>query len=276
MTPLFTELSLDDSGRIVKELETQGIVYEFSPGGTTVLVPKPQVTRLRMKLAETDLPQGSSVGYEFFDKFYTLGTSSFVQNENYLRALERELAYTIRSIDRVAAARVHLEIPERQLFARDKKDPSAAIVLKLHGTLDTSQVLAIRYFVASAVRSLKPEQISIVTEHGQLLADGSGIETDSVTSGLDDRHAAFEKRLKEQVESIISSVVGPGRPRVHASAEVDYSRIQQPSEPFDPESRFARSIQIYEENSRTGGGDESVSVGNEVPGGSADMPRKLP
>jgi flagellar M-ring protein FliF len=267
MAPLFTELSLDDSARIVKELESQGIVYEMRGEGSTLLVPKPQVTRLRMKLAENGLPRGGSIGYEIFDKSDALGTTSFVQNVNHLRALEGELARTIRSIDRVAAARVHLVIPERQLFARDKQDPSAAIVLKLRGSLDASQIRAVRHLVASAVRGLKPERVSIVNEQGQLLADGSGNEGDAVSSGMDDRHASFEKRLKEQVESIISSVVGPGRARVQVSAEVDYSRIQQTSDTYDPESRVVRSTQTREESSGTAVNEDGVSVGNEIPGG---------
>ncbi len=270
MAPLFTELTLDDSGRIVKELDTQGIPYELRGDGATVLVPKTQVTRLRMRLAETGLPRGGSVGYEIFDKSDTLGTTSFVQNVNHLRALEGELARTIRSLDRVAAARVHLVVPERQLFARDKQEPSAAIVLKLRGALDASQVRAIRHLAASAVKGLKPERISIVNEQGQLLADGAGDEGNAVASGLDDRHAAFERKLREQIESIVISVVGPGHARVQVSAEVDYSRIQQTSDIFDPESKVVRSTQTREESALTGGNDDGgVSVGNEVPGGNA-------
>ena len=266
MAPLFTELALDDSSRIVKELDTQGIPYELRGDGSTVLVPKNHVTRLRMRLAETGLPRGGSVGYEIFDKSDALGTTSFVQNVNHLRALEGELARTIRSLDRVATARVHLVVPERQLFARDKQEPSAAIVLRLRGALDASQVRAIRHLAASAVKGLKAERVSIVNEQGQLLANGSGEEGNALASGLDDRHAAFERKLKEQIESIVTSVVGPGRARVQVSAEVDYSRIQQTSDIYDPESRVVRSTQTREESSAAGGGnDEGVSVGNEVP-----------
>jgi flagellar M-ring protein FliF len=229
------------------------------------MVPKADVTRLRMKLAETGMPRGGSVGYEIFDKSDTLGTTSFVQNVNHLRALEGELARTIRSIDRVSSARVHLVIPERQLFARDKQDPSAAIVLKLRGSLDASQVRAIRHLTASAVRGLKPERISIVDERGKLLADGSGNEADPVANGLDDRHAAFEKRIRDQVESIVSNIVGPGRARVQVAAEIDYSRIQQTSDTFDPDSKVARSTQTREESSGTMTTEQGVTVGNEVP-----------
>lgn len=273
MAPLFTELSLDDSAKIAKELDAQGINFELRADGSTILVPKPDVTRLRMKLAESGMPRGGSVGYEIFDKSDALGTTSFVQNVNHLRALEGELSRTIRSIDRVANARVHLVIPERQLFARDKQEPSAAIVLKLRGSLDQSQVRAIRHLIASAVRGLKPEKISIVDESGKLLADGSGDEGDPVASGLDDRHAAYEKRLKDQIESIISNVVGPGRARVQVSAEVDYSRIQQTSDTYDPESKVARSTQSREETSGTATNDQGVTAANEIPNATARGPQ---
>ena len=138
MTPLFTDLSVEDSSAIVKDLERQGIPYEMRNDGAVVLVPKDQVTRLRMKLAEGGLPKGGGVGYEIFDKSDALGATSFVQNINHLRALEGELARTIRGIDRVQAARVHLVLPERPLFSRDKAEPSASIVLKVRGALEAA------------------------------------------------------------------------------------------------------------------------------------------
>src|SRR3954465_3999863 len=112
MTPLFTELSLEDSTAIVKDLERQGVVFEMRNDGATIMVPKDKVTRLRMKLAEGGLPKGGGIGYEIFDKSDALGATSFVQNINHLRALEGELARTIRAIDRVQSARVHLVLPE--------------------------------------------------------------------------------------------------------------------------------------------------------------------
>ena len=269
MAPLFTELSFEDSSRIVKELESQGVVYELRSEGATIMVPKAQVARARMRLAETGLPRGGAVGYEIFDKSDTLGTTSFVQNVNHLRALEGELARTIRSLDRVSAARVHLVIPERQLFARDRQDPSAAIVLRVRSSLEPQQVRAIRHLVASAVRGLKPQRVSIVDEQGRLLADGVSNDAGGIAEGLDERHTVFEQRLKQQIESIISSVVGPGRARVQVSAELDYSRIQQTSDTFDPESKVIRSTQSREEAAQSGEAqrEEGVSVANELPGG---------
>ena len=138
------------------------------------MVPKDKVTRLRMKLAEGGLPKGGGVGYEIFDKSDALGTTSFVQNINHLRALEGELARTIRAIDRIQAARVHLVLPERPLFSRETPEPSASIVVRVRGALEPQQIRAIRHLVASAVNGLKPQRVSIVDEAGQLLADGAG------------------------------------------------------------------------------------------------------
>ncbi|MBX3549744.1 MAG: flagellar M-ring protein FliF [Xanthobacteraceae bacterium] len=267
MAPLFTELTLDDSGRIVRELETQGIQYEIKNDGATIMVPKDKIARTRMRLAETGLPRGGNVGYEIFDRTDTLGTTSFVQNVNRVRALEGELARTIRSIDRIAAARVHLVIPERQLFSRDQQEPSASIVLQVRGSLEMSQVRAIRHLVASAVRGLKAERISIVDERGQLLADGSS-ETTSGITGMDERNTAYERKMKEQIEAIVTSVVGANRARVTVSAELDYTRVQQTSDSFDPESRVVRSTQTREEQSTTAStqNNDGVTVANEIPG----------
>jgi flagellar M-ring protein FliF len=273
MVPLFTELAIDDSASIVKELERQGVPYEIKNQGAIVLVPKDQVTRLRMKLAEGGLPKGGGVGYEIFDKSDALGTTSFVQNINHLRALEGELARTIRAIDRVQAARVHLVLPERALFSRDRPDPSASIVLKVRGTLEPQQVRAIRHLVASAVNGLKPQRVSVVDETGQLLADGSSGD-DAGGASADERKVAFERRLRQQVESIITSVVGPGRARVQLAADFDFNRITQTSDRFDPQGRVVRSSQTREETSANANNATTgaVSVGNELPGANARSP----
>ncbi|HVY00295.1 MAG TPA: flagellar basal-body MS-ring/collar protein FliF [Pseudorhodoplanes sp.] len=264
MTTLFTDLPVEDSNAIIKDLERQNIAFEIRNDGATIMVPKDQVMRLRMKLAESGLPKGGGVGYEIFDKSDALGATSFVQNINHLRALEGELSRTIRAIDRVQAARVHLVLPERPLFSRDKIEPSASIVLKVRGALETSQVRAIRHLVASAVNGLKPQRVSVVDENGRLLADGSAEDGVGVTA--DERQIAYERRLREQVESIVSSVVGPGRARVQLTAQFDFNRITQTSDRFDPEGRVVRSSQTREETSAADSREGQVSVGNELPG----------
>jgi len=270
MTPLFTDLSLEDSSTIVKELDREGITYELRNDGNIIMVPADRVTRLRMTLAENGLPKGGGVGYEIFDKSDALGTTSFVQNINNLRALEGELARTIRALDRVQDARVHLVMPDRPLFSRDKIDPSASIVLKVRGSLEPSQVRAIRHLVATAVTGLQPQRISIVDEQGQLLADGAGDEASGSDVSSDERQASFEKHLREQVESIVTSVVGPGHSRVQVNADFDFNRITQTSDKFDPDGRVVRSSQTREETSASnGGGSNQVTVGNELPGANA-------
>jgi flagellar M-ring protein FliF len=267
MVPLFTDLSVEDSSAIIKDLERQAIPFEIKSEGTIVLVPKDRVTRLRMKLAEGGLPKGGGVGYEIFDKSDALGATSFVQNINHLRALEGELARTIRAIDRVQSARVHLVLPERVLFSRDKAEPSASIVLKVRGALEPQQVRAVRHLVASAVNGLKPQRVSVVDETGRLLADGSADDTVVGGASAEERKLAFERRLREQVESIVTSVVGPGRARVQLTADFDFNRITQTSDKFDPEGRVVRSSQTREEIlPGNDSGSAPVSVGNELPG----------
>jgi flagellar M-ring protein FliF len=219
-----------------------------------------------MKLAEGGLPKGGGIGYEIFDKTDTLGTTSFVQNINQLRAMEGELSRTIRAIDRVQAARVHLVIPERPLFSRDKVEPSASIVLRVRGTLESQQVNAIRHLVASAVNGMKPQRVSIVDEAGRLLADGAGDDSITGSVSADERRAAFEKRLRDQVESIVSSVVGSGRARVQLSADFDFNRVTQTQDRYDPEGRVLRSSQTREESTGADGREGQVSVANELPG----------
>jgi flagellar M-ring protein FliF len=272
MTTLFTDLSLEDSSAVIKDLERQAIPFEIRNDGAIIMVPKDKVTRLRMKLAEGGLPKGGGVGYEIFDKSDALGTTSFVQNINHLRALEGELARTIRAIDRVQAARVHLVLPERPLFARETPEPSASIVVRVRGSLEPQQIRAIRHLVASAVNGLKPQRVSIVDEAGQLLADGAGGEQDNTVA--DERRGAFEKRLRNEVEGIVSSVVGSGRARVQLSADFDYNKVTQTSDKFDPEGRVLRSSQTREESSATAENNGQVTVGNELPGnqGNATTP----
>jgi flagellar M-ring protein FliF len=268
MVPLFTDLSVEDSSAIIKDLERQAIPYEIKNEGAIVMAPKENVARLRMKLAEGGLPKGGGVGYEIFDKSDALGATSFIQNINHLRALEGELARTIRGIDRVQAARVHLVLPDRPLFARDKAEATASIVLKVRGTLENQQVRAIRHLVATAVNGMKPERVSVIDETGKLLADGASQNDAQGGAGTDERKSAYENRLRQQVEAIVSSIVGPGRARVQLNADFDVNRITQTSDKFDPDGKVLRSSQTREEQSSTSDGKEGgpVSASTELPG----------
>jgi len=272
MVPLFTDLSVEDSSAIIKDLERQAIAYQMKNDGAIIMVPKDNVARLRMKLAEGGLPKGGGVGYEIFDKSDALGATSFIQNINHLRALEGELARTIRGLDRVTAARVHLVLPERPLFSRDKVEASASIVLKVRGSLEPQQVRAIRHLVATAVNGMKPERVSVIDESGRLLADGAAQDNALGGVSADERKAGYESRLRAQVEAIVSSVVGPGKARVQLNADFDLNRITQTSDKFDPDGRVVRSSQTREEQSNSQDGKEGgpVSVAGELPGSNRD------
>lgn len=266
MGVLYSDLPMEDSSSIIRELDTRSVKYEMKDDGRTILAPKADIARLRMDLAGKGMPTGGGVGYEIFDKGDAFSSTSFVQNVNALRALEGELSRTIRTLARVQSARVHLALPERKLFEREREKARASIALKVSGELDASQVRAIRHLVASAVEGLKPENISIVDERGQLLADGSQGESAGAAQ-LDEKQQAYQRRVKTQVEDIVASIVGQGRTRVQVSAEIDPNRIQQTSETFDPESRVVRSTQTRSESAATTEAKEGqVSVGNELPG----------
>ena len=171
MALLYADLDVQDSGQIVSRLEQMEVSYKLARDGSQIHVPSDQVGRMRVAMAEDGLPSGGSIGYEIFDRSEGLGTTKFVQNVNHLRALEGELSRTIRSIARVKQARVHLVLPERRLFTRDRQEPTASIMIITQGAqrLEKRQVLAIQHLVAAAVPGLKPAMISIVDNKGALL-----------------------------------------------------------------------------------------------------------
>ena len=267
MGVLYSDLSLQDASAIVRELESRGIPFQTRGDGQTILAPRNELARIRMDMAGQGIPVGGGVGYEIFDQGDTFSATSFVQNINHLRALEGELSRTIGSLQRVEAARVHLAIPERRLFERDREQPRASIVLKLRGDLEASNVRAIRHLVASAIEGMRPERISIVDERGRLLADGAG-DAEGMAGGLaaDERRTATERRLQRQIEDIVAGVVGQQRARVQVAAEFDHNRVESRSETFDPDGRVIRSTQSRNETATSSSNDGQVTVGNELPG----------
>lgn len=270
MAPLYSGLTFDDSSAIVNELQSLNIEFELRGEGETILVPRDQITQTRMNLAESGLPNHGQVGYEIFDEQNTLGATSFVQNINQVRALEGELARTITSLGRIKTARVHLVLPERELFRRERKDPTASIVLSARGELSASEIRAIQHLVASAIEGLSPNRVSIVDDAGRLLASGAGNndEMTALSGEMAERTISIENRLRTRIEDMLVNVVGPGRVRVQVSAEVDLNRSTRTSETFDPEGQVVRSSQIRElDNQANGAGQQgAVSVSTELPG----------
>jgi flagellar M-ring protein FliF len=274
MALLFGDLALEDSSRIVDKLEQMKVPFELRAAGAQVYVPEDQALRLRLAMAEEGIPAGGSLGYELFDRADSLGATSFVQNLNHLRALEGELARTIRTIDRVQLARVHLVLPKRELFARDQRPASASIILKMKGSsrLSSGQVQAIQHLVAAAVPDLDPGRVSIVDDRGSLLSraeDGEG----ALAANLADRRSAFETRLKSAVERLLEQSVGAGAVRAEVSAELNFDRVTTNQETYDPDSQVARSTQTREESSAStdADGEQTVSVANNLPEAKAEQ-----
>jgi flagellar M-ring protein FliF len=271
---LYSDLDLRDSGQIVQKLESLNVPYQIRGDGAQVLVPTDQVARLRMAMAEQGLPHGGSVGYEIFDKSDAFGTSSFVQNVNHVRALEGELARTIGSISLVQSARVHLVLPRREMFSRERQEPSASIVVKLRGAerLGKRQVAAIQHLVASAIPDLKAQRVSVVDSDGNLLARGDSDGNEAFSNaGAEEMRVNYENRLARNVEDLVERSVGPGKARVDVHVDMDFDRITTNSESFDPNGQVVRSTQTVSENSDSGEPAEpSVTVANNLPNAQAN------
>lgn len=276
MALLYGDLDFDDSSEVVTKLDSMGVIYELSADSTRILVADSEVQRLRLALAQEGLPRGGSVGYEIFDRSDGFGTSSSVLDINRLRALEGELVRTIRTITSIKAARVHLVMPKRELFSRDRQEPSASIVIKLRGNLSLSknQVSAIQHLVAAAVPDLQPDRVSVIDDRGNLLARGmsddeSGAPTASNTEEL---QRAYEDRLSNMIEELVGRTLGADKVRAEVTAEMDFDRITSTAEIYDPDGQVIRSTQNVEEanSDSDGGGQSPVSVGQNLPSVNAE------
>ncbi len=268
MALLYADLDTQDSGQIASHLDGMKQPYQVSPDGSQIYVAAEQVGRLRVAMAEQGLPSGGSIGYEIFDRSEGLGTTNFVQSINHLRALEGELSRTIRSIARVKQARVHLVLPQRQLFTRDRQEPSASIVLVMNAAqVDPQKVRAIQHLVAAAVPGLKPKNISVVDDTGNLLARGDGEGgVDQLASNAEELRIKYETRMVRTIEDLLSRSLGPGNVRAQVAAEMDFDRITENTESYDPDGQVVRSTQTVEEQSdETEGGAGAVTVGNNLP-----------
>ena len=271
-TLLYGDLAMRDSSGIVGQLDAMGVPYRIGGDGSRVLVPSDQVLRLRLALAEQGLPSGGSVGYEVFDEADSLGTTRFVQNVNLVRALEGELARTIGSLARVGAARVHLVLPQRELFEREHEQPSASVFLRMQGAsrLSQNQSAAIQHLVAAAVRGLLPERVAIVDDRGNLLASGveQGSDIGASAARADEFRRAYEAQVKQALERLLERSLGMGKVRAEVAAEINLDRTATNAEVYDPDGQVVRSTQSVDEQAveSEGAGTESVSVANNLPG----------
>ncbi len=272
LSPIYTDLTLDDSAKIVSELEKLNVPYELRGNGSQILVPSDQMLRLRLSLAQQGLPSGGSiVGYEIFDRSETMGTSSFVMSVNMMRAMEGELARTISSLSQVESSRVKIVIPKQEIFNRDKQESTASVVLKLRGISELSkeQISSITHLVASSVPGLKPSKVTLIDTRGRLLAGGTGDNSDMSTTAAtaDEYRITYENRLKSTLESLLEKSVGNGKVKVTVNADIDFDRVVTNSETYDPNGQVARSIQTGEEKEQASEkeGKENTTVANNLP-----------
>jgi flagellar M-ring protein FliF len=269
MVMLYGNLDPADSGQIAAKLESQQIPYELKAGGTQIFVPNEDAPRLRLSLNQEGLTGSGTIGYELFDDANALGTTSFVQRINQVRALEGELSRTIKSIDNVKNARVHIVLPQRELFSRDSKEPSASIVLKLSGRFSKAQVQAVQNLVASSVPGLTTARISIVDDKGNLLARGDASEGDGTATpaDADELRNTYETRMAHTIEELIERSVGFGKVRAEVNADMDFDRIVTNSEIYDPNGQVVRSTQTVEEgaNSTESDNASAITVADNLP-----------
>lgn len=266
MSLLYGGLDSTDSAAIAAKLEEQQTPFEVKGDGGQIYVPADQVGRLRLVMAGEGLPNGGTVGYEIFDRPDALGTTNFVQQINQLRALEGELARTIRALRQVKGARVHLVMPKRELFSRDRAEPSATVVVTLQGNLEKEQVAAIQHLVASSVPGLKTSGVSLIDDKGRLLARG-GSEGELTQLNAEEMRRAYELRMIQAIEEMLSRTLGPGKVRAEVTAELDFNQVTTNTETFDPEGQVVRSTQTVEENEQSQEREpqNNVTVANNVP-----------
>ena len=272
---LYSNLDLKEASQITAALDQSGVKYEVKGDGSTIMVNRDQVASTRLMLSAKGLPTSGSVGYEIFDNAPALGQTDFVQNLNRQRALEGELARTIRSIRGVSAARVHLVLPKHQLFEEEAESPSASIMVAVSGHgLTAEQVRAIRNLTAGAVPNLKPDRVTLVDESGELLAGGDGGSDGIQGAAGTAQRSELEEKIRKTVKDIVEGVVGPGKARVQVSADLDLNRVTLQEEKYDPDGQVVRSTQTAQENANETKPNVSgaVSATQNIPGGQATPP----
>ena len=253
---LFSNLSTEDAGKIIARLEEKKIFYKISSSGDSILVPAENVSKLRLELASSGLPQSGGVGFEIFDK-KSFGVTDFVQQVNYQRALQGELSRTINSLDEIQQSRVHIVVPRKSLFIENQAKPEVSVVLKLKPgvRLRVSQVDGIAHLVAASIEGLHPEEVTIIDSRGDILSKpGKGSQMSKQTDSQIEYQRNIEKNLESRVQSMLEKVAGEGRAVARVSATLDFRVVEKTEEAYDPEEPVVRS-----HHSKNGKTDEIVN-----------------
>jgi flagellar M-ring protein FliF len=272
MALLYGDLDTRDASAMVDLLGRNHVPYRIGASGNQILVPADQVPEARLMLAKDGLPAGGSVGYEIFDRGDTFAPTDFQQRINETRAMEGELSRTIRVIRGVRAVRVHLVLPQRQPFARDQQDAQAGVMLTMVGAarLDHEGVQAILNLVAAAVPGLRPQNIAIIDSRGDLLARaGQPVDATGAALSTEELRHATELRIARAVEEMLESSLGPGKVRAEAAVRMNFDKINETHESYDPDGQVTRSTQTTNSTSKSTEANGTVSVQNNLPNADA-------
>ena len=270
---LFSNFSDRDGGAIVASLQAMNVPYKFSEGGNAILVPASQVYDARLKLASQGLPKGGNVGFELMEN-QKLGVSQFLEQINFQRALEGELARSIQSVGAIQSARVHLALPKASVFVREQQKPTASVLLTLNTgrSLDQQQVSAIVHLVASSVPDLPTKNVTVVDQSGNLLSDTG---KPASANGLDPSQLKYvmdlQQSIVKRVESIITPIVGANNVRAEATADVDFSHSEQAAEIYKPNGTPAAASVRSQQNSESQTAAGAGATG--VPGALTNQPQ---
>jgi flagellar M-ring protein FliF len=263
---LFSNLAQEDAGEMVAKLKEKKIPFQLSPSGTSISVPKEAVYDVRLALTAEGLPKGGGVGFEVFDRT-SLGVTDFVQKLNYQRAMQGELARTIKQIKEVEQARVHIVTPKESLFVEEQKKPTASVFLKTRAgmTLSASQVEGIVHLVASAIEGLEPNHITVVDTSGRILSkrNDSSIIGQMTTNQLEYQRN-LEEGYKRKIQGMLEEVLGLNKAIARVSADLDFQQIDITEERFDPNG-VLRSEQKNTERSSMNSGTRVMETKAEKP-----------
>lgn len=266
---LYTDLEMEDAKQIVQHLETANIKYRLTKNGTEILVSEEDVNKMRIDTADLAMAsKGSNVGYEIFDNTDALGSTNFVQNVNLIRALEGELARTIRSVDHIKSARVHLVLPKREMFSREEQMPTASVVIKTDGgKLSLESIHSIQQLIAAAVPKLDVKNVSIVDSAGNLLTNNFEDEEAVTVANNEALRLEQERKMSLQVQNLLEKSVGEGKVRAQVNLDMDFDQIVTNEEIYDPDSQVVRSQATVTDNSTTDNVEQPVSVAQNIPNG---------
>lgn len=236
MELLYQNLGQADIQSISQELKNLKVSsYHVNEKG--IFVPTDQVIPLRLKLAQEGLPADGHIGWEKFDN-QDFTKTEFEQNINKLRATQGELSRTIKSINGIIAARVHIVMPDKSLFKEDEKEPTAAVYVKTYRntSLSSKQIGGITHLVSRSVAGLRPEKVTIVNQDGKMLTK---IEVDDPTTKMTNEMLAYrrtlEKDLASKVKALVARIVGADRVEAKIDVEVDFTREEQTISDIDPD-----------------------------------------